>query len=317
MIKDLAADSVSDLTTKLSEILQVSYDDIRVIDTPFSSLDLQRVFDAVDRQYARRDRASNIVGYGTYPIESRVIVGFEHGVSEREVSNVLADAAAAAGVASDALGFVVVPVDSVGELSAVQGGEPLEVCSSGAWGFVWWNGIQVPYLVTAGHCADALRRSVNGPHDPWFNTVTEINWWNADVQAMSTPDWAQRTNRIERHGIGTDFSITATTGFGAVGDRVGDWVCKSGMASGYTCGTINSVNQACRNHVGMRSATFWAAPGDSGGSVYAHFVFTTNVSLSGFVEGYNNCAGGATDDVLYSHQENGRVGVNLHEWFIN
>jgi len=149
-------------------------------------------------------------------------------------------------------------------------------CSMGAWGFRWYGSLQVPHLVTAGHCDNQLRHF---GHAPTYNTQLEYNAAAADAQSMTPAtgfgEWT--TN------VAGGFDIINVVSSGGAFDTSGHGICKSGATTGVTCGTLWSNNSGCREHTGMRIADYYSEGGDSGATVFSSTF--PGVALAGIHEG--------------------------------
>jgi hypothetical protein len=124
--------------------------------------------------------------------------------------------------------------------TATWGGAGASGCTTG---FGLWETYNYPYydpvhyFTTAAHCGDSAYITCPGGCWPagWASVIHGYQWWSDryDFQAMYVPgvqagndfwdgsSWRIRTSAISWYGIGT-----------------GNYFCKFGQASGYTCGFV-------------------------------------------------------------------------------
>jgi hypothetical protein len=152
----------------------------------------------------------------------------------------------------------------------VEGGRPL---SSGACtsGFTIRNtSTNVRYLTTAGHCGTPMTYSgVTLPRagvNYAANTVYDYQWHTA-------PGFDPLTN-VVYFGLPTLSPVTATWPYSNM--LVGDWICKWGAATAYTCGEIASLNYNLLGAGGFvqvhdPAGTNLSSPGDSGAPWYEEY----------------------------------------------
>jgi hypothetical protein len=152
--------------------------------------------------------------------------------------------------------------------ATVEGGRPLSGgrCTSG---FTVYSTASPSsrYLTTAGHCATPL--TYNGVTLPRVGYRYEAGT-SYDYAWHSTPGFSALTNVIY-DGIDTSQRITYVWPYASM--AVGDWVCKWGSASGYTCGQIVSKTYNAFGHPGFVQVhdpdNFdLSSGGDSGGPWY-------------------------------------------------
>ena len=139
---------------------------------------------------------------------------------------------------------------------------------------------------------------------------------------------------IEMHWLGThrnrgrvwDYTwqntmkINSVSTVGGNFDMIGDLVCKSGAATGTTCGTIATrlytaeyEEDGGHRYFDQRIAEGMTVDhGDSGGAVYGFQVFTDDATAVGIVSG---CRGDcASDRTIYSHIEWGIEALADQGW---
>lgn len=141
-------------------------------------------------------------------------------------------------------------------------------CSAG---FVGVGGGPSYYMITAGHC---FTQGENVYHN--YQTVGSVvarSWGgtvNSDSEVISI-DPAKRSNLIYENDVPTYRVMSAQQPLDT--DYVGQPVCKSGITTYFTCGTIYSTNttinyqEATVQHA--RLATYTADQGDSGSPVFS------------------------------------------------
>lgn len=137
-------------------------------------------------------------------------------------------AAARAAVPADA-GAEVVIVDGLPQNEAfLYGGLNINLCTSG---FYVKNSAGTRGISTAGHCPNS--QSYSGT----LTFQSEYDSGAYDVQ------WHTQTGATYSNIIKEGSSTRAITATKAVGSQVsGEWVCKQGMATGNTCGTLSSTS---------------------------------------------------------------------------
>jgi hypothetical protein len=194
---------------------------------------------------------------------------------------VLAPAAAAARAAIPSeTGAAVLVVDRLPQPEALlYGGLNISTCTTG---FYVKNASGTPGVTTAGHCGNSqsygstalsfLGESYSGSYD--------IQWHN---HSGSTYDNTINVAGTPRSITGTRFRASQTTG---------EYVCKQGMTTGNTCGTITSTSYC----VSSTGACTWiyvsggsvnlSEPGDSGGPW-----FSGNIAYGTHVFGWGNDSG--------------------------
>ncbi|MDW7727589.1 MAG: hypothetical protein SCH70_10880, partial [Candidatus Methanoperedens sp.] len=144
----------------------------------------------------------------------------------------------------------------------IYGGLSLSDCTSGFsvkkgfWPFTITKGI-----TTAGHCSNT--QSYNG-NSLTFESEKETGSY--DIQWHTTPGHTV-TNKIKWWSDGTTRDITATVS--RSNQVIGDYVCKYGMNTAYTCGYISSKDY---NPGGVNNqATFIRVKNTAGWSVLADY----------------------------------------------
>lgn len=264
----------------------------------YSAVELEQL--RTDVEVRARQLSGNLQGWGTFPMENRVKV-FAWRPAEAKAD--LADLATSG--ALEVLQFE----GGVPQTGPVLGGYGLDAvnpykhndCSAGAWGWVNAYGLSWPVLVTAGHCVDALRRG--GP--PTYNTYGQIHDTRGDAQTMGdgTTSTATVSAQVYNYGCCQNFNIKGTVSPGALYDRVGDWVCMSGVMTGISfqtnpCAQILSTDLSCTSegvlYQHMRASTYGSQGGDVGGTIYGIAVYTIDAYLAGFHHGWCSAGGYGT-----------------------
>ncbi|WP_217896590.1 S1 family peptidase, partial [Sphingobium sp. Z007] len=123
------------------------------------------------------------------------------------------------------------------------------------------------YLTTAGHCPNTL--SYTGVNLPIKGENYQANT-NNDFQWHTTAGFDRLTNQIY-DGLSTNYTISYVYPYSSM--ATGDFVCKYGAITGYTCGTVTSKNY---NFIGASGFVVvrgvngenMSDPGDSGGPWY-------------------------------------------------
>jgi len=131
----------------------------------------------------------------------------------------------------DKVRVITVEAEAMGILEAdIYGGLPLSTCTSG---FSVKEGI-TKGITTAGHCSNT--KSYSGNNLPFQSE----NWAGSyDIQWHTAPGYTV-TNKIRWWSDGTTRDITATKSRSS--QAIGNYVCKYGKTSHYTCGYISSKN---------------------------------------------------------------------------
>ncbi|HJH27157.1 MAG TPA: hypothetical protein C5S37_10425 [Methanophagales archaeon] len=125
----------------------------------------------------------------------------------------------------------VITVDTLMNHEAdIYGGLPLRTCTSG---FSVKEGI-TKGITTAGHCSNT--QSYNG-NSLTFESEKETGSY--DIQWHTAPGYTV-TNKIRTSSGGSTRDITATKSRSS--QAIGNYVCKYGKTSHYTCGYISSKN---------------------------------------------------------------------------
>jgi hypothetical protein len=126
----------------------------------------------------------------------------------------------------------VIIVEALAENTAyIYGGLPLSTCTSG---FSVKKSDGTKGITTAGHCSNS--QSYNG------NSLTfqSENWGGSyDIQWHTTSAYTV-TNKIQWSSNGSTRNITAAISRSY--QAIGEYVCKYGMTTAYTCGYISSKN---------------------------------------------------------------------------
>lgn len=129
------------------------------------------------------------------------------------------------------------------------------------------------FISTAGHCFDPI--TYNGVTIPLVGRNWVANTTN-DYQWHSIPaGFAQPTNVIYE-GLTQPYPIRATRAYSV--QAIGEWVCKYGNFSGYTCGRIVSKTYNLQGSPGFvqvahPSKQQMSVPGDSGGPYYDDWTY--------------------------------------------
>jgi hypothetical protein len=140
-------------------------------------------------------------------------------------------------------GVVVFPVKSLSVPDAdIYGGLALSTCTSG-FSVQHTNGTRG--ITTAAHCPN--NQNFGGQA---LTFQAELQSGDQDVQWHSAPGFTV-TNQFDS-GIGVR-ACTAT--LGRANQAVGDYVCKNGLTTGYTCGNISSTTYS-PSYVTNANATF-------------------------------------------------------------
>ncbi|MEQ6375500.1 S1 family peptidase [Bacillaceae bacterium S4-13-58] len=113
------------------------------------------------------------------------------------------------------------------------------------------------YYITAGHCGSVgetigtiTKVANSGPVDAALIKVDNTSWLSNDLFAQSPRD-----REI------TDWQAEYE-------ENEGDYVCKAGYKTGYTCGTVTSTYYSVRTHHNMTVASYTRDGGDSGDPVF-------------------------------------------------
>lgn len=156
--------------------------------------------------------------------------------------------------------------------AAVEGGRPLNSggslsCTSGF--VVYKTGLgntATRYILTAGHCPNTL--TYNGIALPFVGekyAAYDVN----DYQWHTRGAFLQPTNEIYE-GLASNLKITAVWPLANM--NVGDFICKWGSVTGFTCGNISSLNYNSLGSGGFvrvdGGGVDLSSPGDSGGPWY-------------------------------------------------
>ncbi len=180
----------------------------------------------------------------------------------------------------------VVAVEKLAEPAAeIYGGLPLSTCTSGfsvkkGWIFVTKG------ITTAGHCSDS--QYYNGDSLPF---QAENVGGPYDTQWHTAPGYTV-TNKIQWWSDGSTRDITAKKGWS--NQVIGEYVCKYGKTTHYTCGTIIDKNFApsyiedpLPSFIRVTSETTdLAEPGDSGSPWF--LLNTAYGTTSGHIEPGND-----------------------------
>ena len=113
----------------------------------------------------------------------------------------------------------------------IYGGLALTTCTSG---FSVKKSDGTKGITTAGHCGNS--QAYDGTDLDFEEEKEETNY---DIQWHTAPDFTV-TNKIQTASNGGTRSVTGTVGRSS--QSVGDYVCKYGKTSGYTCGYISDKN---------------------------------------------------------------------------
>lgn len=148
---------------------------------------------------------------------------------------------------------------------AITNGNTNLPCSVGFNAVIRWDATsQSPIMITAGHCAEGS--PVRG-----FNGVVIGNWWLVDrsrdwgITGVDTNNWA--VGPWVSQFWQSDVPIVVR---GHQQRPIGSVVCKSGVTTHVTCGTIRARNETVNYPgfgivYGLSSDTAYAQSGDSGG----------------------------------------------------
>jgi hypothetical protein len=124
-------------------------------------------------------------------------------------------------------------------------------------------------LATAGHCPGTL--TYNNVSLPVQGQRWETRY---DYQWHTAPGFDRLTNVIYE-GLGSLLPITAEYDYSWM--QWGDWVCKCGSATGWTCGGISNLDYSALGYGGFvevhqPEGTNLSNPGDSGAPWYNPFL---------------------------------------------
>lgn len=311
-----------DAETRLASTVGLSLDEIEIRSVEHSERELAEL-----RAGARQLMAENpsvVLGAATLIMDNRVSVTIEQARSElgRKLVAELPFAAA--------VDLQVIDSRQIAnaEKSTIKGGHSLRKknssgqwrreCSAGPWGFRFVGNELIFLHITAGHCANRMRHGVG--HAPTLQKTRE-NVTGTDSQRMKTTKPQERTNRVHGYGTG-EKTMTSVVVAGGSGDRVNDWVCKSGRTSAYTCGQIQSTDYDCTSGntimVDYRWATTFSDLGDSGGSVVRAGFVGSSVGYAGLVSSGPVCTSGAPfTDTTYPFQADIASVLQLTGFVIN
>jgi hypothetical protein len=181
---------------------------------------------------------------------------------------------------------MVVPVEKLAEPAAsIYGGLPLSTCTSGFSVKKGWI-FTTKGITTAAHCPNS--QSYSGNDLPF---QSERIGGSYDIQWHTAPGYTV-TNKIQWWSDGSTRDITAKKSRN--NQVIGEYVCKYGMTTHYTCGTIVDKNFA-PNYIEDPSPTFirvsstttdLVEPGDSGGPWF--LLNTAYGTTSGHIEPGND-----------------------------
>ena len=156
--------------------------------------------------------------------------------------------------------------------AAIEGGRSLSSAGAQACttGFVAYktglSNTNTRYVLTAGHCPNSL--TYNGVSVPFVGEKYAANTFY-DYQWHSRGTFTQPTNEIYE-GLSTNLKITAVWPYSNM--NVGDFICKWGAVTGFTCGNIASLNYNSLGAGGFvrvdGGGTDLSSGGDSGGPWY-------------------------------------------------
>lgn len=122
------------------------------------------------------------------------------------------------------------------------------------------------YILTAGHCPNSL--TYNGIALPFVGEKYAA-YDVYDYQWHTRGTYVQPTNEIYE-GLSANRKITAIWPMSNM--NVGDYICKWGAVTGFTCGTISSLNYNSLGSGGFvrvdGGGVDLSSPGDSGGPWY-------------------------------------------------
>ncbi len=194
-----------------------------------------------------------------------------------EVHVLAASASAARGAVGTDAAVVVVDRLPAREV-LIYGGLPITTCTLG---FSVQNASGTPGVSTAGHCNDS--QSYSG----YALTFMGEAWYGShDVQ------WHTRSGDTFDPTIKVGGSTRVVTGSKGVAQQVaGEWVCKQGKTTGYTCGNISTTtycwDNVCTWVRVSGGNTNLSEPGDSGGPWFSgHTAYGTHVYGWGNDSGY-------------------------------
>ncbi len=160
-------------------------------------------------------------------------------------------------------GVMVFPVERLSSPEVnIYGGLAISTCTTG---FSVQNGSGTRGVSTAAHCSNT--QSYSG---------TSLPYQSGDITGNQDVQWHTAPGFTVTNQFNDGSSARSCTGtLSRSSQNVGDYVCKYGKTSGYTCGAISSTTYA-PSYVTSASATFirvdnnqgyadLSSPGDSGG----------------------------------------------------
>lgn len=159
------------------------------------------------------------------------------------------------------------------------------------------------YMLTAGHCAEMgsyfnVPTYSNGNQYVGYSAGYDFGYYgDSAVIRVENPGWWQPRGWV--------FPQTSIRSYGS--DYVGQYVCKQGSTTGYTCGQVTETNATVyypgRTLTGMTWSTACVAAGDSGSGVYY------NSRAYGILSGGPNSGCGMIHEPI--SRALGRWGVNI------
>lgn len=151
------------------------------------------------------------------------------------------------------------------EVADIFGGKALTTCTSG---FSVKNSGGTKGITTAGHCNNS--QAYAGKNLPFQSGTTGGTY---DIQWHTAPDFTVRNLAYDGSGNRYIYSVKFRSA-----QAVGDWVCKYGRTTGYSCGAI--VDKAF-DGVNIRVSTS-VQGGDSGGPWFlGNTAYGTTISMIG------------------------------------
>ena len=214
--------------------------------------------------------------------------------------------------------WVIEVQNSERQMSAIVGGDSLDVCSAGAQVYADTVYGRLYYTLTASHCIDPLTHCTPFCHGSALPLIAErpISIYgssSADVQinfAGSTS--SANAGLIRNYSTGTNQYVIGEGPVSSAYDVAGAVICKSGLTSGTTCGTLTDLNVTIRGNLDKviylqqrRVTGAGSIPGDSGGVVFSPTAYG-HVVVGGVWGGYPNLIYSQISDM---HSELATVGA--------
>jgi len=145
--------------------------------------------------------------------------------------------------------------------------------STCTWGLSGRKSKGNPVMITAGHCGST--QNISGTATTFVH-AREYGSYDLQIHTVSTAHTVQPWIYDGIGGGSTPYYRVVTGTRTRTAIVIGEGMCKRGMTTGYTCGTVSSKTVA-PSYIANANATFirttsstvdQAEPGDSGGSVF-------------------------------------------------